>query len=98
MDKHNNGFIHIDVEGLKKDEKLDLRYDSNGRLREIRKQIGLEEDIPAYAVFTNEELAGIAKIEVLTLESLRNVPGIGEKKAEKFGPRFIESLSDEKGR
>ena len=38
MDKHNNGFIHIDVEGLKKDEKLDLRYDSNGRLREIRKK------------------------------------------------------------
>lgn len=68
------------------------------RFREIRKRLAQEEDLPAYAVFTDEELAGIAKVEELTLAKMKAVKGIGEKKLEKFGKFFVETDKDEAGK
>ena len=34
------------------------------RLREIRKQIAIADAVPSYAVFTDDELAGIAKLPI----------------------------------
>jgi superfamily II DNA helicase RecQ len=36
-----------------------------------------------------EELAGMAKIETLTLVTMKTVKNIGEKKVEKYGRRFL---------
>ncbi|WP_353484867.1 HRDC domain-containing protein [Haliscomenobacter sp.] len=58
-------------------------------MREIRKQISVAEGIPAYNVFTDEELAGIATLEKITLAAMRSIKGIGEKKVEKYGAHFI---------
>lgn len=60
------------------------------RLREARKQIAADEAIPAYSVFTNEELATIAAKEELTVGSIVGIQGIGDKRAEKYGHRLIE--------
>lgn len=72
------------------------------KLRAIRKQIANDDAIPAYAVFTDEELASIAKMPELKKELLLSINGIGEKKVEKFGNRFIEILkqtgNDQTGR
>jgi superfamily II DNA helicase RecQ len=57
-------------------------------MRKIRKQLAQEEGIPAYAIFTDEELAGLAKLEALTPAAMRSVKGIGEKKIEKYGRHF----------
>lgn len=62
------------------------------RLRECRKQIASAEGLPAYAVFTDEELAGIASLPELTVKKLREVPGIGEKKATRFGQPILDML------
>ncbi|GHU77039.1 hypothetical protein FACS189414_3790 [Bacteroidia bacterium] len=51
-------------------------------LRETRKKIAGEDSLPVYAVFTNEELAGIATLNEITTESIKKVNGIGDKKAE----------------
>lgn len=61
------------------------------RLREIRKEISEQESIPAYAVFTNEELSEIAKLENVTKSSLLKIQGIGEKRVEKYGDLFIKA-------
>lgn len=69
-------------------------------MRDIRKQIAREEDIPAYAVFRDEELAAMAKVEQLDLATMEKVKGVGKKKIEKFGDRFLSPESpdaDEKG-
>jgi superfamily II DNA helicase RecQ len=59
-------------------------------LRVIRKQIAMNESVPAYAVFTDEELAGFAKIELpLTVQSMRSVKGVGEKKVDKYAAHFV---------
>jgi superfamily II DNA helicase RecQ len=61
--------------------------------REIRKSLALSEKIPPYAVFTNEELAAMAKVENLTADIIKTIPGIGEKKLEKYGRHFIQSAT-----
>ena len=62
-------------------------------LREIRKSIAEAESIPAFAVFTDEELSEIAKLEQITPSALRGIKGIGEKKVAKYAEKFMEKLS-----
>jgi superfamily II DNA helicase RecQ len=59
-------------------------------LRECRKQISDKEAIPPYAVFTNEELANIAKLETITPSNLLSIKGIGKSKAEKYGITMLD--------
>jgi superfamily II DNA helicase RecQ len=61
------------------------------KMRIIRKQLAAEEAIPAYAVFTDAELAELACIEKLSIETMKQVKGIGEKKTAKYGLHFINS-------
>lgn len=60
-------------------------------LRKLRKQIADNDAVPAYAVFTDAELAEIAKLDKLTLPALQNIPGIGKKKVEKYGNMFVNA-------
>ena len=79
------------------DEKI---FNVFSKLREYRKIIAAEDAIPAYAVFTDAELAEIAKLSPLNQKELLSVKGIGEKKAERFGKRIIDLYQkslDEKG-
>ena len=62
-------------------------------LRKRRKKIAEKEGIPAYAVFTDKELAKLAEIEELDISKMKKVDGIGAKKVEKYGERI---LTDEK--
>ena len=60
------------------------------RLRECRKTIALNDAVSAYAVFTDEELAGIVKLAEMTPKEMLSINGIGEKKVEKYGKQIIE--------
>jgi superfamily II DNA helicase RecQ len=81
----------------RKKEKVDYKevldtaaFDRFSEMRVIRKQIAQDEAIPAYAVFTDAELAELAKMEgVLSLAKMKTVKGIGEKKIEKYGQQFL---------
>ncbi len=67
-------------------------------LREIRKQVAKDDAVPAYAVFTDEELSEVAKLYPLTAEGMKQIKGIGEKKIEKYGHFFLQKQEgDEKG-
>lgn len=54
-------------------------------MREARKRLAEDDAVPAFAVFTDAELAELAKMEVLTPKSMLTVKGIGEKRVEKYG-------------
>lgn len=60
------------------------------RLREIRKQLAGEDGVPAYAVFTDEELSHIARLPELTEKAVAAIPGIGEKKMARYGKVMLE--------
>ena len=75
----------------------DASFQRFSRMREIRKQLAQEGSVPAFAIFSDEELAAMAKISPLTLGAMRSVKGVGEKKVEKYGARFIDqAVTDEK--
>jgi superfamily II DNA helicase RecQ len=75
----------------------DASFQRFSRMREIRKQIAKKEAIPAYAVFTDEELAELAKTGELDAKVMSSIKGIGEKKVEKYGKFFLTNhLKDEK--
>ena len=61
-------------------------------LRKIRKQLADEDAVPPFAVFTDAELAELARSEVLTPAVVRTVPGIGKKKIEKYGNQMCAVL------
>jgi superfamily II DNA helicase RecQ len=50
------------------------------KLRECRKIIAATDAVPAYAVFTDEELAGITRLPAIEVGKLISVKGIGDKK------------------
>jgi len=63
-------------------------------LRKIRKQIAEEDSVPAFAVFSDEELAGLSQLADFSPTSMKSVKGIGDKKVEKYAERFQKALKD----
>ena len=59
-------------------------------LRELRKELAAQEGVPPYALFNNEQLAAMVTGKPQTLADLRKIDGVGEKKCEKYGERFLE--------
>jgi len=66
------------------------------KLREIRKQIALKHAVSAYIVFTDAELAEIAKLKELNVNMLKTIKGVGDKKAEKYGSELLAQYNKEK--
>lgn len=62
------------------------------RLRELRKALAEQEGVPPYAVFNNEELAGIAQLEKPSRAEMLKIKGVGEQKMEKYGVAFLEEM------
>ena len=58
------------------------------RFRDIRKDLAGKLAVPAYAIFTDEELSQIAKLEEVTVKAIAEIKGIG-KRAEKYGSYFV---------
>lgn len=82
---------------VRKDYKKELSpkaFERFSVLRKIRKQIAKEDNVPAFAVFTDEELAGLAQLEELSQTNMKSVRGIGDKKVEKYAERFQKALKD----
>jgi superfamily II DNA helicase RecQ len=78
-----------------KDELEPEAFARFAELRKRRKAIAEQESLPAFAVFTDEELAGIARLTAPDLKALMSVKGIGPKKVERFGARILDSATSE---
>jgi len=61
-------------------------------LRSLRKTIAADEAIPAYSVFTNEQLAQMVRRRITSLKELKEIDGIGEARVERYGAKFLASL------
>ncbi len=59
------------------------------RLRAWRADVAREQGVPAYIVFGDATLRGIALTEPTTLEQLSEISGIGEKKLEAYGDAVL---------
>ena len=62
------------------------------KLRDVRKEIATAEAIPAYMVFTNEQLAQIVKTHAHTKGELSKISGLGEARLDKYAERLLTSM------
>ena len=62
------------------------------RLRAIRKKIAERDGLPAYAIFTTEQLAAIARGRPGSAAELGRLPGVGKARLEKYGAAFLAGV------
>ncbi len=82
--------------GVKPDYKLlldEAAFAVFSKLREARKKIATDDGLPAFAVFTDEELSNIARLAEHTPAAMRGIKGIGEKKVERYAERLLAVLN-----
>jgi superfamily II DNA helicase RecQ len=63
------------------------------KLRNLRRTLAEQEGLPAYALFTNEQLAAMVQRRVTSKGDLSGIDGIGESRVGKYGEAFLAILS-----
>ncbi len=61
-------------------------------LKELRKNIGKKDNVAPYLVFQDQSLEDMTIQYPITLEELKQISGVGEGKALKYGKPFIELI------
>jgi len=64
------------------------------KLRAVRKRLADAEGVPAYIVFSDAALRGMASRRPHSEGELLQVPGVGPVKLERYGTAFLEALRD----
>ena len=65
-------------------------------LREWRAGVAREQGMPAYIVFGDATLRGIAVTSPTSLAELATISGVGEKKLESYGPAVLAVVADDR--
>lgn len=86
---------------FEKREKVDYKsvlspedFEKFTKLRMIRKKLADDDAIPAYAVFTDSELAQIAQLPAIEAKLLKQITGIGDKRIAKYGNLICEKFKE----
>ncbi len=89
---------------LERKEKIDYKtvldevaFAKFTKLRMIRKQLADNDAVPAYAVFTDAELAQISRLPSVEAKLLAQITGIGEKRIAKYGNLICERYNEAGG-
>ena len=69
----------------------------NGALYALRKRLAAKQKLPAYMVFNDSTLRQMALKKPLSVEELLNIPGVGEKKAARYGQEFLSVIEETVG-
>lgn len=61
-------------------------------LKDLRKKIARQRDLPPYVIFQEPSLEAMATFYPVSEEDLLNIPGVGKGKARRYGKEFIELI------
>jgi ATP-dependent DNA helicase RecQ len=64
------------------------------KLRWWRVETARAHGVPAYVVFQDATLREIAKVKPTSLDALRGVSGVGEKKLTSYGDEIVELITE----
>ncbi|WP_367155154.1 HRDC domain-containing protein [Methylomonas sp. HYX-M1] len=62
-------------------------------LRNFGKQLAELQNVPPYALFTNDQLASMVQQRVSNNTQLAQIPGVGKARIEKYGQHFLTKLA-----
>lgn len=85
--KQSKGFARRVAPDLSPDEEL------FERLRALRRLVSEKLGVPPYVVFHDSTLIEMAALKPRTLDALRGVKGVGERKIERYGAAFLAVIS-----
>ena len=63
-------------------------------LRELRRTIASENAVPAYVIFHDPALRDMARQRPSSTAAMTKISGVGEKKLEAYGERFVAAITD----
>lgn len=61
-------------------------------LKELRKQVGKQHNLPPYVIFQDSSLEEMATKYPISMDELCNISGVSKGKAERYGKKFIEAI------
>ena len=61
-------------------------------LKDLRKQLSKELNVPPYVIFQDPSLEAMATNYPETIEELQNIPGVGSGKAKRYGQAFCDLI------
>ena len=61
-------------------------------LKDLRKKIAKQYDLPPYVIFQDPSLEAMATTYPITMEELQNITGVGAGKAKRYGESFIKVI------
>jgi len=62
------------------------------RLRALRRELALRENLPPYMIFADSTLREMAQFCPIDHQSMIRISGVGERKLEKYGSVFLEEI------
>lgn len=62
-------------------------------LKQLRKEVAKQKSLPPFVIFQDPSLEDMALKYPITMDELVNIHGVGEGKAKKFGPKFINLIA-----
>lgn len=63
-------------------------------LKDLRKRMSKELDVPPYVIFQDGSLEAMATIYPQTVDELQNIPGVGAGKAKRYGEKFCKLIKN----
>ena len=87
------------LEGISDDDDDDIKQGSGaldtqllGLLKELRKKISKQKNVPPFIVFQDPSLEEMCTHYPISMDELKQISGVGHGKALKFGSSFIELI------
>lgn len=63
-------------------------------LKTLRRDVAHKEDLPPYVIFSDPSMEEMATLYPTQMEDLKQIIGVGESKAKKFGGPFLELIEE----
>ncbi len=63
-------------------------------LRRLRRDLARDRNVSAFIIFEDKALRELARMRPSTLERMRLIPGVGEKRLRDFGSLFLTLIAD----
>ena len=61
-------------------------------LKDLRKKLSKQLELPPYVIFQDPSLEAMATTYPITMDELKNITGVGEGKAKRYGEEFINLI------
>ncbi|WP_138420236.1 DNA helicase RecQ [Aquibacillus sediminis] len=86
--------IWMQVSRIDRTEELDFSEALFEELRQLRKQLADDEQVPPYVIFSDASLKDMSRYFPTIKDEMLSIKGVGEKKYDKYGEAFLAVIGE----